>query len=324
MTQPAPPGPSPPGASPPGAFAAFAQEWAPSIERALLELLPAASAPPSRLHEAMHYALFPGGKRLRPMLVLLGCRAVGGDPALALRAAAALECLHTYSLVHDDLPCMDDDDLRRGRPTCHKVHGEATALLAGDALLTLAFEGAASAGAAAVAELARAAGSRGMVGGQVEDLAAEGDPSQHTLARVQWIHDHKTGALITASLLVGAHAAAGGTQLASGVLEPLRRFGDLLGRAFQIADDCLDLTGTAAELGKNPLADVALGKLTWPAMVGLPQSLATARGLAAQAAGLADAVATEVAAWRGVPVAALDAARTLLQDVAFYAVERRR
>jgi geranylgeranyl diphosphate synthase type II len=123
----------------------------------------------------MHYALFPGGKRLRPMLALLGCQAAGGDPRRALRAAAALECLHTYSLVHDDLPCMDDDDLRRGRPTCHKVYGEALALLAGDALLTVAFEGAADAGAAAVVAWRARAGSLGMVGGQVEDLAAEGD-----------------------------------------------------------------------------------------------------------------------------------------------------
>ncbi|HEX5053834.1 MAG TPA: farnesyl diphosphate synthase [Planctomycetota bacterium] len=306
------------------AFGAFVQQWAPSVERALLELLPAVAQPPQRLHEAMHYALFPGGKRLRPMLVLLACRAVGGDPASALRAAAAVECLHTYSLVHDDLPCMDDDDLRRGRPTCHKVHGEAMALLAGDALLTLAFEGAASAGASAVVELARAAGSRGMVGGQVEDLAAEGDAAQHTLARVQWIHDHKTGALITASLLVGAHAAAPAQGVPDAVLEPLRQCGLRLGRAFQIADDCLDLTGTAAELGKTPLADVALGKLTWPALVGLEQSLATARDLAQQAAGLAGVVATAAAAWRGVPAATLDVARNLLQDVAFYAVERRR
>jgi geranylgeranyl diphosphate synthase type II len=306
------------------AFRSFVGEWAAPVEAALLDLLPPVSAPPARLHEAMHYALFPGGKRLRPMLVLLGARAAGGDPATALRAAAALECLHTYSLVHDDLPCMDDDDLRRGRPTCHKVFGEALGLLAGDGLLTLAFEGVASAGAFAVDDLARAAGSLGMVGGQVEDLAAEGDAEHHTLERVQWIHDHKTGALITASLLVGAHAVAGpGAPVPPAVLEPLRAFGDHLGRAFQIADDCLDLTGTAAELGKNPLADVALGKLTWPALVGLQTSLATARDLARQAAELAPVVVGAAAAWRGVPPAALDAACRLLQDVAFYAVERR-
>ena len=310
--------------APGGAFLAFVQQWAEPVERALHELLPPPDAAPATLHAAMHYALFPGGKRLRPMLVLLGCAATGGDSRRALPAAAALECLHTYSLVHDDLPCMDDDDLRRGRPTLHKVHGEALALLAGDALLTVAFEGAAAAGAAGVVALARAAGSLGMVGGQVEDLAAEGDPAGHTLARVQWIHDHKTGALITAALLVGAHAGAGPAGAPAAVIEPLQRFGDLLGRAFQIADDCLDLTGTAAELGKNPLADVALGKLTWPAMVGLEQSQATARQLAAEAAALVPTILAAAATWRGRPRSELDANAALLQDVAAYAVERRR
>ncbi|HZN42066.1 MAG TPA: farnesyl diphosphate synthase [Planctomycetota bacterium] len=310
-------------AQPSRAFLAFVQEWSGPVEQALLELLPPKTAVPQRLHEAMHYALFPGGKRLRPMLVLLGCRALGGDCKRALRAAAALECLHTYSLVHDDLPCMDDDDLRRGRPACHKVYGEALALLAGDALLTLAMEGAASAGAPAVAELARAAGSLGMVGGQVEDLAAEREPDRHDLARVQWIHDHKTGALITASLLVGAHAGAGEAGPPAAALGQLRRFGDLLGRAFQIADDCLDLTGTAHELGKNPLADVARGKLTWPAIVGLEQSLATARQLAAEASLLAAMVVAAASQGPG-PGPTLDAAVGLLQDAASYAVERRR
>jgi len=305
-------------------FADFVARWAGPVEDAIASLLPAVDAPPARLHEAMRYALFPGGKRLRPMLALLACEAVGGEPQRALRAAAALECLHTYSLVHDDLPCMDDDDLRRGRLTCHKVYGEALALLAGDALLTVAFEGAATAGAAAVAALARGAGSLGMVGGQVEDLAAEGDPAGHTLARLQWIHDHKTGKLITASLLVGAHAAAGPDGAPETVIAPLRRFGDRLGRAFQIADDCLDLTGTAAELGKNPLADVALGKLTWPALVGLEQSLAAARATVAEAQAEAPGIAAAAASWRGLRPGALDAAVALLQDVAQYAVDRRR
>jgi geranylgeranyl diphosphate synthase type II len=306
-----------------GAFLAFVRDWQAPVEAALRDLLPRVDAPPARLHEAMHYALFPGGKRLRPMLVLLGASAAGGDPAKVLRAAAALECLHTYSLVHDDLPCMDDDDLRRGRATCHKVFGEALALLAGDALLTLAMEGAASAGAPAVVELARAAGSLGMVGGQVEDLAAEGDPAQHTLERVRWIHDHKTGALITAALLVGAHAASQPAAAPESVLTPLRVYGDRLGRAFQIADDCLDLTGSAKELGKNPLADVSLGKLTWPAMVGLEASLATARQLAQEAASLAPQIVAATAAFSGVRSGRLDAAIGLLQDVALYAVERR-
>ncbi|MBL8736139.1 MAG: polyprenyl synthetase family protein [Planctomycetes bacterium] len=309
--------------STPSAFVAFVATWAEPVEAALRALLPSPSTAPSRLHEAMHYALFPGGKRLRPMLALLGCQAAGGDPRRALRAAAALECLHTYSLVHDDLPCMDDDDLRRGRPTCHKVYGEALALLAGDALLTVAFEGVADAGPLAVVALARASGSLGMVGGQVEDLAAEGDATHHTLERVRWIHDHKTGALITASLLVGAHAACpDGAPTA--LLEPLTQFGDLLGRAFQIADDCLDLTGTAAELGKSPLADVALGKLTWPAMVGLEKSLAEAHELAAAAAGVVPELIARTRSFRGGGGSMLDAAAGLLQDVASYAVARRR
>ena len=309
--------------APAAVFPAFVQRFAEPVEAALRDPLPPVDVAPTTLHAAMHYALFPGGKRLRPMLALLGCQAVGGDPRLALRAAAALECLHTYSLVHDDLPCMDDDALRRGRPTCHVQFGEAMALLAGDALLTVAFEGVASAGVGAVVELARASGSLGMVGGQVEDLAAEGDAGQHTLERVRWIHDHKTGALITASLLVGAHAAAAGSgrPVPPAAFELLRRFGDLLGRAFQIADDCLDLTGTAAELGKNPKADVALGKLTWPAILGLEPSLRAARELAEQAAALAPSIVRAAGEARE---GELDAAARLLQDVAFYAVERRR
>lgn len=307
-------------------FEAFASSWQPVVERELGQLLPAADCPPVQLHLAMRHAMFPGGKRLRPLLALLGAKALGGDPMTALRAAAGIECLHTYSLVHDDLPCMDDDDLRRGRPTCHKVYGEALALLAGDGLLTLAFEAVAGAGGRAVSELARAAGSLGMVGGQAEDLAAEGEAASggHTIERLQWIHDHKTGALIAASLVVGAHAVGGDAGVPDEVLVPLRRYGELLGRAFQIADDCLDLTGSADELGKNPMADVALDKLTWPALQGLDQSLATAADLAAEARQEAEVVRQQVAAWRGLPGARLDAAVLLMQDCASFSVERRR
>ena len=317
-----------------GAFRAFAAAHQQAIEQALLDLLPDPAAQPQQLHAAMHHAMFPGGKRLRPMLTLLGCAATGGDLAQAMRPAAALECLHTYSLVHDDLPCMDDDDLRRGRPTCHKVYGEAVALLAGDALLTLAFEGVADAGAAAVRTLARAAGSVGMVGGQVEDLAAEESATEgaeaaaaanpgETLERLTWIHDHKTGALITASLLVGAHAGAGPGGVPTQVENLLRDYGDRLGRAFQIADDCLDMTGSAAELGKNPGADVALGKLTWPSLVGLEKSLKTARSLVEDAASLAEQVVSAAATQCSDARSSLDEAAKLLQDVAFYTVERR-
>jgi geranylgeranyl diphosphate synthase type II len=306
-----------------GAFKAFVKKHAEPVEQALRDLLPLAAVQPTTLHEAMHYAMFPGGKRLRPMLTLLGCTATGGALAAAMRPGAALECLHTYSLVHDDLPCMDNDDLRRGRPTCHKVYGDAMALLAGDALLTLAFEGVSAAGGAAVHALAKASGSLGMVGGQVEDLAAEGETDQHSIERLTWIHDHKTGALITASLLVGAHAGAGQKTLPVEILDLLRGYGDRLGRAFQIADDCLDMTATATELGKNPGVDVALGKLTWPALVGLETSLETARSLAEEAASLAEQVVSAAASWRGVARSSLDGAVQLLQDVAFYAVERR-
>lgn len=306
------------------AFSAFSAIWLPRIEGELDRLLPPVTELPAKLHEAMRYAMFPGGKRLRPLLALLGCQASGGDPSQVLTAAAGLECLHTYSLVHDDLPCMDDDDLRRGRPTCHKVYGEALALLVGDALLTLAFAAAATGGAAAVQALAIAAGSRGMVGGQFGDLEAEGDRADHTPARVEWIHDRKTGALITAALLVGAHA---GAQNHLALPEPLRAllstFGDRLGRAFQIADDCLDLTGTAQELGKNPNADAVHDKLTWPAIFGLDRSLLMAKNLADEAVSLAPLVVETAAIWRGCRTPDLDAAVPLLQDAARAAVVRR-
>ena len=315
-----------------GSFRTFVASHAQLVEDALLGLLPDKAQQPVRLHEAMHYALFPGGKRLRPMLTLLGCQATGGPLAAAVMPAAALECLHTYSLVHDDLPCMDDDALRRGRPTCHKVFGEPLALLAGDALLTLAFQGVAAGGGQAVRALAEAAGSVGMVGGQVEDLAAEGDAAAHTLERLRWIHDHKTGALIRASLMVGAYAGAqfGGSDpearpdpMPEELVGSLWQYGDRLGLAFQIADDCLDRTGSAAELGKNPGVDVAAGKLTWPALVGLEKSQEAAKALAEEAAGLAEQVVSAAAEWRSVARSSLDGAAKLLQDVAFYTVERR-
>lgn len=303
---------------------AFVGLYGSKVEAAIDALLPGASAPPARLHEAMRYTLFPGGKRLRPLLALVGCAATGRSPERALVAAAGIECLHTYSLVHDDLPCMDDDALRRGRPTCHTVYGEATALLVGDALLTLAFQAAATAGAFAVDALARAAGSLGMVGGQMADLEAEGQPRDGTLEQVQWIHDRKTGALITGSLLVGAGAGLdAGERLPAPLHASLVRYGDALGRAFQIADDCLDLTGTAQELGKNPNADQDHDKLTWPAVVGLERSLAMARELAETAGREAAVVAQLAREWRPSAAAALDGIPPLLQDLAHAAVERR-
>jgi geranylgeranyl diphosphate synthase type II len=303
-------------------FAAFGAHWRQGIEQALEQLLPPLDAEPRQLHAAMRYAMFPGGKRLRPVLGLLGCAATGGDPGRALLPSAAIECLHTYSLVHDDLPCMDDDDLRRGRPTCHKAYGEALAVLAGDALLTLSFAGVAAGGEAAVRELALASGSLGMVGGQSEDVLAEDGQGERTLARVQWIHDHKTGALIRASLLVGALAGSKG-ELPPPLLEDLGRYGLLLGRAFQVADDCLDLTASAEELGKDVRADAQHDKLTYPAVLGLECSLQAARDLAAEAAALAPRITARAAACRPGMGPALDAATALLQDCASFAIRRR-
>lgn len=299
-------------------FRTYATAQLPGIEGALEAMLPAADATGAAglavdLARAMRHAMFPGGKRLRPLLGLLGCAVTGGDQARALRPAAALELLHTYSLVHDDLPCMDDDDLRRGRPTVHKVFGEATAVLAGDALLTLAFEVVAEGGAAAVSALARAAGAHGMVGGQQADMAAERGRVDPDLARVQWIHDHKTGALIEASLRVGALAGGGDTA----ALPVLCEFGRMLGRAFQIADDCLDVEGSAQALGKRTGQDAAAGKLTYPAAVGVAASRAEALRLAEAAVALAPQVCAGLR-----DQASLDWHVRLLQDVARFSVSR--
>lgn len=247
-------------------------------DAALESWLPPASEAPQRLHEAMRYSVFAGGKRLRPALVLGACRAVGGMDADCAAAMAAVEVLHTYTLVHDDLPAMDDDDLRRGRPTCHKAFDEATAILAGDALQTLAFECAAALGADAVTVLARAAGSRGVVGGQQDDLDAEGaviDASPACRARLERIHRGKTAALIRASCALGA--IAGRATLAQRAA--LERFGEDIGLAFQIADDVLDATADATTLGKTPGKDAAQGKLTYVAVFGLDVARAEARRL---------------------------------------------
>lgn len=290
-------------------FKAFGAAWLPRVEATLDAILPPADAAPARLHEAMRYVMFPGGKRLRPLLALLAARVTGGDPERALAAAAALELVHTYSLVHDDLPCMDDDALRRGRPTCHVQYDEATAVLVGDALLTLAFEAVAPAGSAAVAALARAAGSAGMVGGQIADLEGENLGAALDLVRLEAIHDRKTGALIVGSLEVGLHAGGGDPAR----LEPLLGYGRAIGRAFQITDDILDVTGTAAELGKEPGQDAAHGKSTYPSLLGLDRSLEIARGLAQEAAALASAIATG----EGV-----DASAAILQDLSTSVVAR--
>jgi geranylgeranyl diphosphate synthase type II len=245
------------------------------IDGTLDRLLPAAEGPAATLAAAMRHAVLGGGKRLRPALVVASHEACGGSAGGVREVGAALEMIHTYSLIHDDLPAMDDDDLRRGRPTVHKVFGEAQAILAGDALLTLAFEllgrhpeGEAAAGrrSRAVIAAARAAGAAGMVGGQLADLEAEGE--RIGAERLRWIHRHKTGALFSACCEVGAiHAGA-----PAGQVEALAAFGRAIGLAFQIADDLLDLTGDPAALGKTPGKDERAQKATYPALLGEPAS----------------------------------------------------
>jgi geranylgeranyl diphosphate synthase type II len=228
---------------------------------------------PSQLQSAMAYSLLAGGKRLRPVLVLLACEACGGEPDTALPAACALEMVHTYSLIHDDLPAMDDDDLRRGRPTNHKVYGEALAILAGDALLTLAFELVArdvqppQVAAACCADLANAAGAVGMVAGQVADLEAE-TSGVASLEILEGIHRRKTGRLLCSALTMGARIA----QADGDTLTRLREYGLRIGLAFQITDDLLDVRGNAEKIGKGVNKDAALGKLTYPSMLGVEAS----------------------------------------------------
>ncbi len=246
------------------------------VNRALAACLPEVRGPAFRVVEAMHYSLFAGGKRLRPILCLAAAEAVGGgfDPALAL--ACALEMIHTYSLIHDDLPAMDDDDLRRGQPTCHKRFDEATAILAGDGLLTEAFYTVAAAAPRFQGRevvlleiqqlLSEAAGYRGMVGGQMLDLMAEG--RRITLQELEFVHRLKTGALITAATRAGALAGGGSrSQVAA-----LTAYGERFGLAFQITDDLLDVEGDAAEMGKAPGMDEKRQKATYPALLGLEPS----------------------------------------------------
>ncbi len=247
------------------------------LERAMASLATA----PAALLEGMRYSLFAGGKRLRPALVRLGCGLVQGDDTRAQAPAAAVELMHTYSLVHDDLPCMDDDDLRRGRPTCHKVYGEAMAVLVGDGLQALAFDwlarGTDAGASGSVAILARAAGALGMVGGQALDLAAS---SQRASAdEVRAIHASKTGALIAASLELGGLVGGSGP----GERARLRELGGRLGACFQAVDDLLDVTGDAASLGKTPGKDRAHDKATLVAALGLAGARAEAARLAEEA-----------------------------------------
>lgn len=257
------------------------------VEAALDRLLPALDEYPPRLMDAMRYSMFAGGKRLRPILVLAATETVGGETTPALPAACALEYVHTYSMIHDDLPAMDDDAYRRGKPTSHMVYGEALAILAGDALLTHAFE--LLSGPPLVDHfpapvllqvshcLARAAGSVGMIGGQVIDMESEGQEVE--LAVLEYIHQHKTAALIEASVTMGSLLGGGTPEQ----IQALRTYGHQIGWAFQIADDILDVEGDAALLGKDVGRDVAQEKVTYPALLGVEESRQRATDLVQEA-----------------------------------------
>ena len=257
------------------------------IDEALGRYLPEASDHPKEIHRAIRYSVFAGGKRLRPILVLAAAQIAGGQIEQALPAAAAIELIHTYSLIHDDLPAMDDDDFRRGRPTCHKVYGEAMAILAGDALLTQAFillsgepplvQVDAKARLMVIHEIAQAAGGKGMVGGQVVDILQE--DREVDLPTLLYLHTHKTGSLIRACLRVGGILASAGPEQ----MEALTRYGERIGLAFQIVDDILDLEGSLEALGKRAGSDLRKKKATFPALLGIEESRQRAHRLVEEA-----------------------------------------
>jgi geranylgeranyl diphosphate synthase, type II len=259
--------------------AAEVNEW-------LVRLVPSETAPPEQLHRAMRYSLLAGGKRLRPALVLAAGEAFGADTDDLMPAACAIEMIHTYSLIHDDLPAMDNDDLRRGRPTCHKAFGEAVAILAGDALLTQAFRVLAADApkrdaerqVRVIREVAAAAGTvDALIGGQIADIESEG--KMVDAATLEYIHRSKTGAMISASVVVGG-TIAGASEVK---LDELRGYGQRIGLAFQIADDILDVTSTSEQLGKTPGKDQAANKATYPSIHGIAASEARARELVDEA-----------------------------------------
>jgi len=254
------------------------------IERALERILPPEQTPPHSIHKAMRYSVFAGGKRIRPILALETARTFDPAAPAAVHVGCAIELIHTYSLIHDDLPALDNDDLRRGKPTCHKQFGEATAILAGDALLTLAFQTLAEAPvdparrAEIVAEIAKAAGTvNGMVGGQVADLEAEGKSISSEM--LEYIHRSKTAALIRASVVAGGLSAGAAAE----DLARVRQYGDNIGWAFQVVDDILDVEESSAALGKTAGKDATQKKATYPALYGLEKSRATAQQLAGHA-----------------------------------------
>jgi geranylgeranyl diphosphate synthase type II len=254
------------------------------IDRALDRYLPKEKTKPATIHEAMRYSLFAGGKRLRPILCLAAAEACGGRIDNAMPLACAMECIHTYSLVHDDLPSMDNDDFRRGRPTCHKVFGDGIAVLAGDALLTIAFEIVSRAKPTSrhkmstlLREVAVAAGSQKLIAGQVADLEAEGKKT--TRGELRYIHQNKTAAILTTTVRLGAMSANTDARK----LNAITKFGRALGLAFQVIDDILDVTQTSERLGKSAGKDIAAQKATYPAVIGLDASRTEARRLTRQA-----------------------------------------
>jgi geranylgeranyl diphosphate synthase type II len=282
------------------------------VEEGLKRFTPGEETLPPELHEAMHYSLFAGGKRLRPILTIAAAEAVGGRAEDVLPVACAFEYIHTYSLVHDDLPAMDDDDLRRGRPTCHKVFGQAMAILAGDGLLTEAFALLTNPAYVAhldprllrmvIHEIALAAGSQGMVGGQAVDIQSEGKAVE--LPFLHYIHTHKTGALMLCTLRAGAHL--GGATAAE--LEAITQYGKAVGLAFQIADDILDIEGEEALRGKKGGGDVTRGKATYPALVGIDEAKREAQRLLEEALNA---------------IASFDQRADPLRDIARYIVSRK-
>lgn len=267
------------------------------VDRALDDCLPPEDAPPALIHRAMRYSVFAGGKRLRPVLCLASCEAAGGDPAEAMPAACAFELIHTYSLIHDDLPAMDNDDLRRGRPTSHRVFGEAIAILAGDALLTLGFG---LLGACVrkwapsrrgllslVEETAQACGTAGLIGGQVADLQSSGRITG--LAELEAVHRAKTGALFRAAVRAGALIAGAGED----ALGALTAFAEHFGLAFQITDDILDVTGDEEKLGKPVGSDIRNEKVTFVSLLGLDEARRRARNAVENAVSALDGFGRE-------------------------------
>ena len=252
-------------------FKNFYRQYKQKVNKKLEFLIPDESIHPGLIHKAMRYSLFAGGKRLRPILCLASYEVLKDDYETALSVACSLECIHTYSLIHDDLPCMDDDDYRRGMPTCHKKFGEAISVLAGDSLLTVAFKAACDFDDTIkvkkiIAELADASGSTGLIGGQVMDILSEN--KKIDTSTLKYIHEHKTGKLILASVRLGAICAGADEKEFSALSEYARQ----LGLAFQISDDLLDVIGNSDEMGKNVGQDEKLNKATYPSLYGIEKT----------------------------------------------------